>query len=42
MQWVKRAHSFLKSVSNVFHFIILIIAYVVIHMAVKEYFETHF
>ena len=42
VQWVKMATSFLQSVSNLFHFIILSFAYVVLHMDVKEFFDTHF
>ena len=41
MQWVKIAHSFLvcnKSVPS-YHFKL---AYVILQMAVKEFFETHF
>ena len=35
MQQVKIGHSFLQSVSNLFK-----LAYVVLHMAVEEFFET--
>ena len=40
-QQVKIAHSFLQYLSNLFHFIIKL-AFVVLHMAVKEFFKTHF
>ena len=39
---VKIAHSFLQCVSNQFHVIILSLPYVVLQMAVKEFFETDF
>ena len=38
---VKIAHSFLQSVSNQFHVIILKLVYVTLQMAIKEFFETH-
>ena len=38
MKRVKIAHSFFQSVSNLFHFIILsLLAYVVLHVAAKEF-----
>ena len=37
MQRVKIAHSILQSVSNLFHLIILSL---LVHMTVKEFFET--
>ena len=41
MQWMKMAHSFLQSESNLLHYHFKF-CYVVLHMAVKEVFETHF
>ena len=41
IQRVKIAHSFLKFVSSLFHYYIKL-AYVVLHMAVKELFETQY
>ena len=41
--WVTIAHSFLLSVSNLFHFIISSLPkYVALHIAAKEFLETHF
>ena len=37
---VKIAHSFLQSVSDQFHVIILNLSWVILQMAVKEVFET--
>ena len=42
IQRVKMAHSFLYFVSNQFHFNHFKLAFVVLHVAVKELFETHF
>ena len=42
IQWVKTAQSCLQSVSNLFYFHHFKLAYVVLHMAVKGYFEAHF
>ena len=39
---VKTAHSFLQSVSDQFHIINLKLAYVILQMAVKEFFNIHF
>ena len=39
IQRVRIAHSFLQSVLNLFHFKL---AYVVLHKAVKQFFESHF
>ena len=41
MQWMKMAHSFLQLESNLLHYHFKF-CYVVLHMAVKEFFETHF
>ena len=38
IQRVKIAHSFLQFVSNLFHFYHFKLAYVVLHVAVKEFF----
>ena len=41
MQWMTMAHSFLQSESNLLHYHFKF-SYVGLHMAVKEFFETHF
>ena len=42
IKWMKIAHSFLQSVSDQFTLVIIFkLAYVILQMAVKEFFETH-
>ena len=42
IKWVKIAHSFLQSMSDQFHVIIFKLAYVILQVPVKEFFETDF